>query len=71
MKSIQATFMIGYIVLTCSAGVAGVAGVHVEAVVLMGVVVLRVCGDVDASDRLLHPVRVPKMEAALKAALVF
>lgn len=58
----------GYIVLTCGASV---AGRHVEAIVLMGSVGVRISWDVDATDRLLHPVGVTEMEAALKAALVF
>ena len=41
-----------------------------EAIGLMGGVVVRVGQDVAAADRLLHPVRVSKMEATLEAALV-
>lgn len=37
----------------------------------MGSVGVRISWDVDAADRLLHPVGVSEMEAALKAALVF
>lgn len=54
--------------LTCRASV---ARRHVEAIVLMGRVGVRISRDVDAADRLLHPVGVSKMEAALKAALIF
>lgn len=54
--------------LTCRAGV---AGRHVEAIVLMGGVGVRISRDVDTADGLLHPVGVCEMEAALKAALVF
>lgn len=52
--------------LTCRGSV---AGRHVEAIVLMRSVGVRISGNVDAADRLLHSV-VSKMEAALKAALV-
>lgn len=50
---------------------ASVASRHVEAIVLMGSVGMRVSWDVDTTNRLLHPVGVSEMEAALKAALVF
>lgn len=42
-----------------------------KAIVLMGGVVMSISWDVDTADRLLHPVGVSKMEAALKAGLVF
>lgn len=55
-------------VLTCRAS-AGCR--HVEAIVLLGSIDVRIPWDVDTTDCLLHPVGVAEMEAALKAALVF
>lgn len=54
-------------VLTCRTGA---AGRHVEAIVLMRGVGMRIW-DVDTTERLLRPVRVSKMEAALKTGLIF
>lgn len=43
-----------------------------EAILLMGGVGVGICRDVDAANgRLVHPVGVSEVEAALKGALVF
>lgn len=62
MRQVKASFF-----RTCDASV---AGRHVEAVLLMGGVGVGVSGDA-ANGRLVHPVGVSEVEAALKGALVF
>lgn len=55
-------------IFTCRSSV---TGRHVEAIVLMRGVGMSISWNVDATDRLLHSIGVTKMEAALKAGLVF